>query len=211
MLPYFPKINNQAFILIPMYPKPFQKLIEQFVTLPSIGPRLAERLVLYLFKQDQDKLESFAEALENLHQLHPCKRCFHIAEDDLCTICTDSKRDQHTLCVVEEALDIIAFERLGRYRGRYHVLGGVMEGSKDSSFLHIPELLDRIETEHITEVILATNPTTEGDLTALYIKKKIENLGISVTRLARGLSSGGDIEYADELTLSSALTNRKKM
>lgn len=194
-----------------MYPKPFQKLIEQFVTLPSIGPRLAERLVLYLFKQDQNKLETFAEALENLHRLHPCQRCFHIAEDNLCDICTDTKRDQRTLCVVEEALDIIAFERLSRYRGRYHVLGGVMEGSKDSSFLHIPELLERIPDEKITEVILATNPTTEGDLTALYIKKKIENLGISVTRLARGLSSGGDIEYADELTLSSALTNRKKM
>lgn len=194
-----------------MYPKPFQKLIEQFVTLPSIGPRLAERLVLYLFKQHQDKLESFAEALENLHQLHPCKRCFHIAENNLCNICIDQKRDQHTLCVVEEALDIIAFERLGRYRGRYHVLGGVMEGSKDSAHLHIPELLARIPAEKITEVILATNPTTEGDLTALYIKKKIENLGISVTRLARGLSSGGDIEYADELTLGSALANRKKM
>ncbi len=194
-----------------MYPKPFQKLIEQFVTLPSIGPRLAERLVLYLFKQDQDKLETFAEALENLHRLHPCERCFHIAEDALCDICTDTRRDPHTLCVVEEALDVIAFERLGRYRGRYHVLGGVMEGSKDSAHLHIPELLARIPNEHITEVILATNPTTEGDLTALYLKQKLEHLGLNVTRLARGLSSGGDIEYADELTLGSALANRKKM
>ena len=138
---------------------------------------MAERLVLYLFKQDEAKLEAFAEALEGLHALHPCARCFHVAEDTLCGICGDSRRDPHTLCVVEEPLDVIAFERLGQYRGRYHVLGGVMEGTKDSAHLHIPELLDRIETEHITEVILATNPTTEGDLTALYIKKKIENLG----------------------------------
>ena len=194
-----------------MYPKPFQKLIECFVSLPSVGPRMAERLVLYLFKQDQDKLEAFAEALEGLHALHPCARCFHVAEDTLCGICADSKRDEHSLCVVEEPLDVIAFERLGQYRGRYHVLGGVMEGTKDSSHLHIPELLSRIPTEGITEVILATNPTTEGDLTALYLKKKLEPFGVTVSRIARGLASGGDIEYADEITLRSALVNRKNM
>jgi recombination protein RecR len=194
-----------------MYPKPFQKLIEQFVALPSIGPRMAERLVLHLFKQDQDHLEAFAEALEGLHTLHACSRCFHVAEDSLCGICADSRRDTQTLCVVEEPLDVIAFERLGHYRGRYHVLGGVMEGARDSSSLHIPELLARIPTEDIREVILATNPTTEGDLTALYLKKKLEDSGITVTRLGRGLASGGDIEYADEVTLQAALTNRKRM
>ena len=194
-----------------MYPKPFQKLIDSFVALPSIGPRMAERLVLYLFKQDEAKLEAFAEALEGLHALHPCARCFHVAEGTLCGICADMKRDSHTLCVVEEPLDVIAFERLGNYRGCYLVLGGVMEGTKDSAHLHIPELLARIPAESITEVILATNPTTEGVLTALYLKKKLEPAGITVSRIARGLASGGDIEYADEITLNSALVNRKQM
>lgn len=194
-----------------MYPKPFQKLIDHFVSLPSIGPRMAERLVLHLFKQDAEKLDDFARSLEALHALQTCSRCFHIAEGELCNICEDTRRDSTLLCVVEEPLDVIAFERLGQYRGRYHVLGGVMEGTKESSTLRIPELLKRIPEEQIREIILATNPTTEGDLTALYLKKKLEPFNIIVSRLARGLASGGDIEYADEMTLGSALLNRKKM
>lgn len=197
-----------------MYPKPFEKLIRHFTSLPSIGPKMAERLVLYLFKQDQEKLEDFAQSLEDIHTLQICERCFHIAEGTLCSICLDTRRDDAVLCVVEEPLDIIAIERTRSFQGRYHVLGGVMEPSgkhAPANPLRIPELLKRVEDEGIKEIILATNPTTEGDLTALYLKKKLEPFEIKVTRIARGLSTGGDIEYADEITLTSAITNRKDL
>ncbi len=194
------------------YPKAFQALIAHFSALPSVGPKMAERIVLYLFKQDADKLEHFAESLEELPRLKSCTRCFHIAEDELCGICADTRRDQSALCVVEEPLDVIAIERVGIYHGLYHVLGGVLESGKNdnSSNLRINELLHRVE-DGVTEVILATNPTTEGDLTALYLKKKLEPYQVKITRIGRGLSTGGDIEYADELTLTSALTNRKEL
>jgi recombination protein RecR len=195
------------------YPKAFQSLIAHFSALPSVGPKMAERIVLYLFKQDPEKLQNFAESLEELPRLKSCTRCFHIAEKELCDICSDSRRDATALCVVEEPLDVIAIERLGIYSGLYHVLGGLLESGKNdnSGNLRITELLHRVSGDGITEVILATNPTTEGDLTALYLKKKLESLGVKITRIGRGLATGGDIEYADELTLSSALTNRKEL
>lgn len=195
------------------YPKPFQSLIAHFSALPSVGPKMAERIVLYLFKQDEEKLQGFAESLEQLHHLKTCTRCFHIAEGELCAICADPKRDQTILCVVEEPLDVIAFERVGSFNGLYHVLGGVLESGRNdnSQNLRIAELLHRVEDEHPTEVILALNPTTEGDLTALYLKKKLEPSGVKVSRIARGLATGGDIEYADEMTLRSALTNRTEL
>ena len=197
-----------------MYPKPFEKLIQHFTSLPSVGPKMAERLVLYLFKQNQDKLEDFAQCLEDIHKLQICKQCFHIAESTLCSICLDTRRDTSLLCVVEEPLDIIAIERTRSFQGRYHVLGGVMEPVKKNAMvnpLRIMELLQRVEDENIAEVVLATNPTTEGDLTALYLKKKLEAFDIKITRIARGLATGGDIEYADEITLTSAITNRKNL
>jgi len=195
------------------YPKAFQSLISHFSSLPSVGPKMAERIVLYLFKQDAGKLENFAESLEELPRLKSCTRCFHIAESELCNICTDARREQKVLCVVEEPLDVIAIERIDIYHGLYHVLGGVLESGKtdNSANLRITELLHRVEEDGIQEVILATNPTTEGDLTALYLKKKLESYKVKITRIARGLSTGGDIEYADELTLTSALTNRKEL
>ncbi len=195
------------------YPKVFKSLIAHFSSLPSVGPKMAERIVLYLFKQDEEKLQSFAEDLEMLHHLKSCQRCFHIAESNLCAICDDPKRQSDTLCLVEEPLDVIAIERIGLYRGLYHVLGGLIESGKNdnSHNLHITELLHRITDENIQEVILATNPTTEGDMTALYLKKKLEPFHIKVTRIARGMATGGDIEYADEMTLSASLTNRKEM
>ena len=182
------------------YPKPFQLLIAHFSALPSVGPKMAERIVLYLFKQDQEKMQDFAKSLESLHSLKSCILCFHIAENDLCAICSDSKRDQKTICVVEEPLDVIAIERTGSYHGRFHVLGGLLESGRNdnSRNLRIPELIQRVKDEGITEVIFATNPTTEGDLTALYIKKKLEILPAKITRIGRGLATGGDIEYADE-------------
>lgn len=195
------------------YPKVFQSLIAHFSGLPSVGPKMAERIVLYLFKQDEEKLQSFAESLETLHHLKSCTRCFHIAEGGLCFICADIKRIQNTLCLVEEPLDVIAIERTGAYQGLYHVLGGLLESGKsdNSQNLRINELLNRVENDGIQEVILATNPTTEGDLTALYLKKKLESYKIKVTRIGRGMATGGDIEYADELTLVSSLTNRKEL
>lgn len=194
------------------YPKTFQSLISHFSSLPSVGPKMAERLVLFLFKQDKEKIQNFAESLEAIKNLKTCARCFHIAENELCDICSDAKRFTDTLCAVEEPLDVIAIERTSSYQGLYHVLGGLMDGGKnENNNLRISELLQRVKNENIQEVILATNPTTEGDLTALYIKKKLEPLKIKVTRIGRGMATGGDIEYADELTLISSLTNRKEL
>jgi recombination protein RecR len=228
-----------------LFPKSFKKLIENFSSLPSVGPKMAERLFLFLFKQDKEKIKDFADNLLALQKLSSCQRCFNIAEEDFCEICKNKARDQKTICVVEEPLDIISIERTGIYHGLYHVLGGVIFAStgKDDD-LKIPQLLSRLKNEKIKEVIIAANPTTEGDATALYLKRKIQPLQIhpvksaspseimkgseanftgqdgpvlqefnrvKVTRLARGLSTGGDIEYADELTLSEALTNRKEL
>jgi recombination protein RecR len=193
------------------YPKAFQALIHHFSSLPSIGPKAAERIVLYLFKQDPEKLVDFAESLEGLPKLSACKTCFNIAEDEACIICSDTNRDQKTICVVEEPLDIFAFERLGNYEGVYHVLGGVLEGSKNDDYknLRIAELVER--AQEANEIILATNPTSEGDLTALFIRQQLLESSAKVTRLARGLSSGGDIEYVDELTLKGALQHREEI
>lgn len=195
-----------------MYPKAFQKLIKNLASLPSVGPKMAERLVLFLFKQDAEKIKDFAENLLEIKNMRVCKQCFNIAESELCEYCKDSKRDQNSICVVEEPLDIISLERTKAYQGLYHVLGGVLQvGDNSGTDLKITELLHRIKKEKITEVILATNPTTEGDATALYLKHKLEPLNIKVTRLGRGLSTGADLEYADEITLSEALTNRKEL
>jgi len=173
---------------------------------------MAERLVLFLFRQDSGKIKDFSESLNELKNLKTCEKCFNISEGNLCEICKDTKRDQKMICVVENPMDIISIERTGAYKGLYHVLGGVVlfnnNGSQD---LKISELLARVKKENVAEVILAANPTTEGDATALYLKSKLKPLNIKITRLARGLATGGDIEYADEITLSAALTNRREL
>lgn len=197
-----------------MYPKAFKKLIDNFASLPSVGPKMAERLVLYLFKQNKDKLEEFTQNLQEIKNLKHCDRCFNIAEDDLCEICKSKNREKKIICVVEDPLDIISLEKTGAYKGLYHVLGGVIFSGNDSKTdLKIPQLLERIKKEATEEVVLATNPTTEGDATALYLKRKLQelNFNINITKLARGLATGADIEYADETTLSAALTNRRKI
>lgn len=193
-----------------MFPRPFKKLIENFASLPSVGPKMAERLVLFLFKQDKAKLKEFSENLLAIQDLKSCRQCFNIAETDLCEICKNSQRDQKLICVVEEPLDIISIERTSSFKGLYHVLGGVIFSGKDED-LKIAELIKRIQKDKPEEIILATNPTTEGDTTALYLKKQLVAYPIKITRLARGLATGGDIEYADEITLSSALTNRREL
>lgn len=195
-----------------MYPKIFQKLIENFSALPSVGPKMAERLVLFLFKQDKEKLIEFAENLTRLKDLQQCTKCFNISEGELCSICDNNHREKSALCVVEDSLDVIAVERTGLYKGLYHVLGGSLENNTDNPDLKISELIQRISAEKIQEVIIATNPTTEGDLTSLYIKGKLQKFkDLKITRLGRGLSTGSDIEYADEITLGNALTNRQKI
>jgi recombination protein RecR len=194
-----------------MYPEIFKKLIKNFSTLPSVGPKMAERLVLFLFKQEDEKILEFANNLTQLKNLCHCKKCFNISEGELCKICTDKNRHTSTICIVEDSLDIISIERTNLYRGIYHVLGGSLGTVKNESELKIPELLKRISKEDINEIIIATNPTTEGDLTSLYLKRKLQDFNIKITRLGRGLSMGGDIEYVDELTLASALTNREKL
>jgi recombination protein RecR len=193
------------------YPKAFESLITHFASLPSIGPKMAERLVLYLFKQEEEKLVAFAESLEGLKHLSSCRECFYISEAERCAFCSDSSRDQTTICVVEEPLDVIAIERTGSYHGRYHVLGGVLDAGREDATLRISELLDRLASGVVQEVILATNPTTEGDMTAYFLKSKLVHLPVKVTRIARGMATGGDIEYADEVTLTSSLTNRQEL
>lgn len=195
-----------------MYPKSFKKLIDYFSSLPSVGPKMAERLVLYLFKQDKEMLVEFGNSLSNLKiNLRHCEKCFNISEENLCDICKDNSRNKNKICVVEEPLDIIAIERTKKYDGLYHVLGGTLGIAKndDPSQLKLGELEKRVATEKTQEIILAMNPTTEGDATALYIARMLKETPANVTKLARGLSTGSDIEYADELTLSSAILNRK--
>lgn len=195
-----------------MYPKSFKKLIDNFASLPSVGPKMAERLVLFLFRQSDEKLADFASNLADLKKnLRHCKQCWNISEDELCPICRDGSRDRKTICVVEDALDVFAIERTRKYDGLYHVLGGVISPAKSQSDgeLHFKDLEKRVATEGTAEVIIATNPTTEGDATALYLARLLKPLEVKVTRFARGLSTGADIEHADELTLSSAILNRK--
>lgn len=171
---------------------------------------MAERLVLYLFKQNSEKLDDFAKTLEELKtNLKYCKQCFNISEGELCAICSDKSRDQKIICVVEEPLDIFAIEKTKKFNGLYHVLGGVIEPVASNDKLKINELVSRAKDGGASEIILAMNPTTEGDATALYIARSLKESGVKVTRLARGLTTGGDIEYTDELTLSAALTNRR--
>jgi recombination protein RecR len=201
-----------SFEFIIVFPKSFKKLIDYFSSLPSVGPKMAERLVLYLFKQDKEMLKDFGETLTNLKiNLRYCEKCFNISEGNLCEICADKSRNQQKICVVEEPLDIIAIERTKKYNGLYHVLGGTLGMAKNDDLgqLKLNELEKRVADEKIEEIILAMNPTTEGDATALYIARLLKDSIIKITKLARGLSTGGDIEYADELTLGSAIINRK--
>jgi len=197
-----------------MYPKSFKKLIDYFASLPSVGPKMAERLVLYLFKQEKEILEDFGGSLANLkNNLSDCKECFNISEGNLCQICSDQSRDHQKICVVEEPLDIIAIERTKKYNGIYHVLGGTLGAIKntESKDLKLNELTKRIANKKAKEVILAMNPTTEGDATALYIARMLKDSRVKITKLARGLSTGSDLEYTDEITLSSAINNRREL
>ena len=194
------------------YTPPVQALIDELGRMPGIGPKSAQRIAFHLLKIPADDVSRLASAItEAKARVRFCDRCWNFAEDDLCQICADDRRDPTVLCVVEESRDIVALERTGEFRGRYHVLLGVMsplEGIGPEQ-LKMKELFARLEPEGVTEVILCTNPNTEGEVTALYLARMLKPFGIRVTRIASGLPVGGDLEYADELTLGRALEGRR--
>ena len=195
-------------------PRPVARLVEELIRLPGVGPKSASRLAYYLLRAPEEEARALAEAiLEMKERMHFCSRCFNITEADPCPICSDENRDRARICVVEEPLDVIALERTGRYRGLYHVLHGAIspvEGVGPDD-LRIRELLNRVRLQPVEEIILATNPSLEGDATAMYLAQQLIPLGVRVTRLAHGLPMGGDLEYADEITLSRALEGRREL
>lgn len=194
--------------------EPVARLIEELNKLPGIGPKSAQRLTFYLLRAPAQQVESLAEAIKALKErLQLCSICLNITDTDPCTICRDPERDRTQICVVEEPIDILPLERTKKYRGLYHVLHGVISPSEGigPEELKVKELLSRLQSTQVTEVILATNPNLEGEATAMYLQRLIAPLGIKVTRLARGLPYGGDLEYADDVTLSRALEGRQEM
>jgi len=194
-------------------PSSVQNLIDEFSKLPGIGPKTAERLTFYLLRSADKDIQSLGKAILNLkNKVKICSSCFNIAETDPCLICADRNRDQTKICVVEEPLDVLALEKTKKFNGLYHVLGGVIspiEGIGPDD-LRIKELLYRLKKGKVTEIILATNPSLEGEATAMYLKKLLSPLGIKITRIARGLPTGAELEYADEITLIRALEGRKE-
>jgi recombination protein RecR len=199
-----------------LLPEPIQKLINAFERLPGIGPKSASRLAFFLLRADESFSDDLAEALTGLKdKVSFCEECFNItmAGRERCEVCESSKRDDAVVCVVEEALDVLALERTGGYYGKYHVLHGVLspiEGISPDD-IKIRPLIERVARGQIKEIILATNPSMEGDTTAMYIQQQLESYDVRVTRLARGLPVGGDLEYADQNTLLRALAGRQEM
>ncbi len=197
-----------------VYAGPVQDLIDELGRLPGIGPKSAQRIAFYLLRVPKEDAMRLAKAIvEAKERVTFCQRCFNVSVGELCGICSDDRRDHGLLCVVEEPRDIVAVERTGEFRGRYHVLGGAIspiEGVGPDQ-LRVKELLARLEPEEVTEVILCTNPNIEGEATAMYLGRLLGPLGLKVTRIASGLPVGGDLEYADELTLGRALEGRREV
>ncbi|MFD1957071.1 recombination mediator RecR [Paenibacillus thailandensis] len=196
------------------YPEPIAKLIDSFTRLPGIGPKTAARLAFYVLRMKEDDVIDFAKALVSVKRnLHYCSVCCNITDVDPCHICQDKGRDTSVICVVQESKDLVAMERTKEYQGQYHVLQGAispMEGVGPDE-IRIAELLRRLSDERVQELILATNPNIEGEATAMYISRLVKPFGIRVTRIAHGLPVGGDLEYADEVTLSKALEGRREL
>ncbi len=196
------------------YPEPFARLIEALQRLPGIGPKSAQRITFFLLKRPIDEVRELSEAVIALKEkITYCRTCFNVTDEDPCRICADPARDDRLLCVVEEPNDLLAMERTGEFRGRYHVLLGALSpldgiGPED---IKVRELLARLEAGETTEVILATNPNVEGEATAIFLAKLLRPLSVRVTRIARGLPVGGDLEYADQVTLSKALEGRREI
>ena len=196
------------------YPEPIAKLIDSFTKLPGIGPKTAVRLAFFVLNMKEDDVLDFAQALISAkRELTHCDICGNITDQDPCSICQDQSRDQSVICVVQDPKDVIAMERMREFNGQYHVLNGAISpidgiGPED---INVPALLDRLKDETVTELILATNPNVEGEATAIYISRLVKPSGIKITRIAHGLPMGGDLEYADEVTLSKALDGRREL
>jgi recombination protein RecR len=199
---------------VPSTAMPVSRLIEEFSKLPGVGPKSAQRLTYYLLRASAEDAQALAQAiLEVKEKIILCSLCQNITDSDPCAICRNDQRDQGSICVVEEPLDILALERTGSYKGLYHVLHGVispMDGIGPDD-LKVRELLARLKTGQVQEVIMATNPNLEGEATAMYLTRLIAPLGLKVTRLARGLPMGADLEYADNVTLTRALEGRQEV
>ncbi|MBW3664612.1 MAG: recombination mediator RecR [Actinobacteria bacterium] len=197
-----------------MYEGAVQDLIDELGRLPGVGPKSAQRIAFHLLQADAVDAKRLAEAITRVKDtVRFCARCWNIAEAEECRICRDARRDDTYLCIVEEPRDVIAIERTREYRGRYHVLGGAISpiDGIGPDQLHIKELIGRLDTEPIAEVILAMNPNVEGEATASYLGRLIGPLGVRVTRLASGLPVGGDLDYADEVTLGRAFSGRREV
>lgn len=201
-------------VLIVQYPEPIARLIASYMNLPGIGQKTATRLAFYTIDMKDETVNDFAKSLLSVKRdLTYCSVCGNITEDDPCEICANTTRDRSTILVVEEPKDVMALEKMKEYQGLYHVLHGVlspMEGTGPED-INIPNLIKRLENEEVKEVIIATNASTEGEATAMYLSRLIKPAGIKVTRLAHGLSVGSDIEYADEVTLSKAVEGRTEI
>jgi recombination protein RecR len=193
---------------------PVAALINEFSKLPTIGPKTAARLVFHLLNRPRNEAQSLAEAILAVKdKVHFCSICYSLSEQDPCEFCTDDRRDARVVCVVAEAKDVYAIERTGAFKGRYHVLGGLispMDGIGPAQ-LHVKELIERMAREEPGEIILATNPNAEGEATALYLSRLLQPLGSIVSRLAYGLPIGGELDYADELTITKALEGRRTL
>lgn len=196
------------------FTRPLAKLIEEFQKFPGVGPKSAQRMAFYVLDMSPDSAQALANSiLEAKEKVKHCSQCFNLSERDPCEICADDRRDRTTICVIAEARDLIALERTREYKGLYHVLTGLispLEG-RGPEQLSIRELLNRLPSDEVKEVILAINPTVEGDATVLYLSKLIKPLDVKVTRIAFGLPVGADLEYADDVTLSRALEGRREI
>ncbi|WP_131745031.1 recombination mediator RecR [Frankia sp. Cppng1_Ct_nod] len=195
-----------------MYEGVVQDLIDELGRLPGIGPKSAQRIAFYLLSADPTDVRRLATALNEIKdKVRFCRMCFNVAQAELCRICADHRRDPAQICVVEEPKDVVAIERTREFRGRYHVLGGAINpiGGVGPDDLHIRELISRLADGTVTELILATDPNTEGEVTASYLARQIAPMGLKVTRLASGLPMGGDLEWADEVTLGRAFEGRR--
>ncbi|WP_040928874.1 recombination mediator RecR [Nosocomiicoccus massiliensis] len=196
------------------YPEPISKLIDSFMKLPGIGPKTAQRLAFYVLNMKETDVVDFSKSLMDVkRELQYCSVCGHITDEDPCYICRDKNRDRSMICVVQDTKDVIAMEKMREYNGLYHVLHGAISpmdgiGPED---INVPGLIERLKDENVKELILATNPNIEGETTAMYITRLVKPIGIKTTRLAQGLSIGGDLEYADEVTLSRAIEYRTEI
>ncbi len=200
-------------------PKAIERVIESFEKLPGIGPKTAQRLTFYLLHVPQSQLDNFAESLTDLKTgTVVCTTCFNIGENETCSVCSDVTRDKSMICVVEDALDVIAIEKSGKYKGVYHVLHGLIDplNSIGPNDIYIPQLLNRLKNERVVEIIIATNPTMEGEATSMYILREVRNgsaswrTEVKISRIGHGLPIGADLEYADEVTISRALEGRRE-